>query len=190
MVHISVEIEGISPLILNAFTDAAAGKATQGGGSAIVTSENLSPREIAQQVLYVGADEKTLIFPGPNLFSGLVEAGKFHKVGRSKVTTARTSLIPAGIMVEEMELPLTPSKWEVDIRPVRIPVTGGRILRYRPRFDVWGFKFNLVVDKKMFTNKFVRELVDDLGSKLGVGDFRPGCKGPYGRFKVVTWRVH
>ena len=39
----------------------------------------------------------------------------------------------------------------------------------------------------MITLKMLRTIVDDAGSKIGLGDFRPDCKGPFGKFKVTTW---
>ena len=31
------------------------------------------------------------------------------------------------------------------------------------------------------------QLVDDAGQKIGLGDYRPARKGPFGRFSVVSW---
>jgi hypothetical protein len=39
----------------------------------------------------------------------------------------------------------------------------------------------------MFSEKIVRQLVDDAGQRIGLGDYRPARKGPFGRFKVVHW---
>lgn len=36
----------------------------------------------------------------------------------------------------------------------------------------------------------VRRVVDDTGSRVGVLDFRPQRRGPFGRFQVVSWKVH
>ncbi len=41
----------------------------------------------------------------------------------------------------------------------------------------------------MFDPKFIRQLVDDGGQRVGLGDFRPDRKGPFGKFKVVYWHV-
>jgi hypothetical protein len=82
-----------------------------------------------------------------------------------------------------------PAEWEVDSRPIVNPSTKGRRLTHRPRFDRWRVTFTLEVDAAMFDPKFVRQLVDDAGTRIGLGDFRPDRKGPFGKFKVVRWDV-
>jgi hypothetical protein len=42
----------------------------------------------------------------------------------------------------------------------------------------------------MLTVKLLREIVDAAGKRIGLGDFRPACKGPFGRFCVVNWKEH
>jgi hypothetical protein len=117
----------------------------------------------------------------------LVDAGKFHKIGRNKVTTQKTSLVPAGLSIEELVIPFDTKNWEVDSRSVVIPATGGRIMCYRPRLDKWTLSFTLDIDESMFDPKFVRLLVDDAGKKCGLGDYRPNRKGPFGKFVVTSW---
>jgi hypothetical protein len=34
----------------------------------------------------------------------------------------------------------------------------------------------------------MREIVDAAGKRVGLGDFRPACKGPFGKFVVVQWK--
>jgi hypothetical protein len=35
----------------------------------------------------------------------------------------------------------------------------------------------------------MRDIVDKWGNAVGVGDFRPDCKGPFGKFSVTNWKV-
>jgi hypothetical protein len=41
----------------------------------------------------------------------------------------------------------------------------------------------------MFSAGIARRLVDDAGRKVGLGDFRPWRRGPFGRFTVVRWEI-
>lgn len=184
---IEVRIEGISPLLCNRFTEEAEQKVSN-GTTGVLRGRQGTPREIAEPKLYTTQDGKPML-PGPNLFAALVEAGKFIKSGRSKLTTTRSSLVPAGLSILELELPITPAKWEVDSRPVVVPATGGRIMCHRPRFDKWSVRFTLDVDDSLFAPDLVRELVDIAGQRVGVGDFRPSRRGPFGRFKATNWKV-
>lgn len=182
---IEVEISGTTPLIMNKFTDAAAMSATSGSRSAL-TGDRGTPHDQAEKKLYVGNDGKIMI-PQPNLLRCIIDGGAFFKAGRSKVTTHKSSLIPACLAVHGIELPLRTSGWRVDERAVRIPSTGGRILAYRPIFDDWVVSFTIDLDTKEMNAKLVREIVDKAGKAIGLGDFRPACKGPYGRFVVTKW---
>ena len=187
---IKVTIDGESPLLMNRFTEKAQESAGK-GTSIVAVGDQGSPREQAEPKLYTNKQGQ-IVFPGPNFFSCLIEAGKFHKLGKSKITTARSSLIPAGLLVMEVDSLIKTKAdppWEVDSRPIVNPSTKGRRICHRPRMDSWGVTFTLDVDVSMFDPKFVRQLVDDAGVRVGLGDFRPDRKGPFGRFKVTKWEV-
>lgn len=190
--QIAITVEGTSPLLCNRFHEEAQQK-VEGGTALSVNGDRGTPREQAEPKLYTDSAGAPA-FPGPNVFSCVIEAGKYHKVGKKQVTTGRSSLVPAGISVVEIEIPLldadgAPATWEVDSRPIVNPATKGRRLAHRPRFDRWRLSFTLEVDASMFDPKFVRTLVDDAGTRIGLGDFRPDRKGPFGKFKVVRWDV-
>jgi hypothetical protein len=76
----------------------------------------------------------------------------------------------------------------VDTRAVRIPATGGRILAHRPMFDDWALEFIADVDTDLMNEKLFRAIVDNAGKRVGLGDFRPATKGPYGRYVVTSWK--
>lgn len=184
---IRVTIEGVSPLLMNRFTEANE-VAVSGGTAVSFRGDRGTPREQATPKRYADK-EGNLFIPGPNIYACLIAAGTFHKAGKSKVTTMKTSLIPAGILLEEMVCQLDTNEWEVDSRSVVIPSTGGRIMCHRPRVDRWCCSFTLDVDTTMFGPILVRSIVDDAGKKIGLGDFRPARKGPFGRFVVKEWVV-
>lgn len=183
---VKVQIAGITPLLMNRFNEESEIKVSS-GVSAVSISGRGTPREQATKKTY-SDDTGNLYIPGPNVFSCLIQAGTFHKVGKSKITTLKSSLIPAGISLPDVVCPLNTKEFEVDSRSVVIPSTGGRIMCHRPRVDEWKLSFRLEVDTEMFDLKTVRLLMDDAGKKVGLGDFRPARKGPFGRFSVVEWK--
>lgn len=190
---IEVTIQGTTPILLNRFTDEAGLKAGNPGTSII--GEQGTPREQCVPKLYTAKDG-SLILPGPNIFSCLIQAGTFHKIGKNKVTTQKSSLVPAGIGIREIATSLRnngeapdETQWEVDSRRIVNPSTGGARLCHRPRLDAWTTRFTLDVDTTMFDLRFVRRLVDDAGKRIGLGDFRPSRKGPFGKFVVTRWEV-
>ncbi len=183
---IEVTIEGTTPLLMNKFHDAAQHQATSGTRMSMVGDKG-TPLEQATLKMYAGLDGKAMI-PQPNLFRCLIDAGTFFKAGKSKVTTQKSSMIPACVDVEGVEIALAHKEpWTVDTRAVCIPSTGGRIVCHRPCFNDWALTFTIDLDTAMIAPKLMRELVDAAGKRIGLGDFRPARKGPFGKFVVTKW---
>lgn len=176
---IKVEISGITPLIINRFHEEAAEEATSNMRSA--RKERPSPEDDAKSRLYSNGSGTFL--PAENIRQSIIEAAKRFKIGRRAATTD----VAASIYLSPFELPLT-GDWHVDSRAVVIPATGGRILRHRPMFDEWAISFSLQIDTDTGVDeRMIKEIVASAGKLVGLGDFRPARKGPYGRFSVVSW---
>lgn len=186
---IRVKIQGVTPLLCNKFTDSAA-LAASGGTRAAQVGGQGTPKEQATSKLYISEATGKPIIPGPNLFRCIIDAGTFFKNGKSKVTTLKNSLIPACLSVEEIEMEIIhPDPWEVDTRAVRIPSTGGRILAHRPKFHNWELVFTLDLDEDIMAVTLLRDVIDAAGKRIGLGDFRPDRKGPFGKFVVTNWEA-
>lgn len=177
MKTVSVTIAGLTPLIVNRFHEEAAAEATSGIHS---RKEKLSPEDDAASRLYIKNDIP--FFPAENIRQSIIEAAKRHKIGRRAATTD----VAASIYVLPFELVLM-GDWHVDSRAVVIPATGGRILRHRPMFDEWSIDFSLQVDTDLIDIRLIQAIVTDAGKLVGLGDFRPARKGPYGRFQIENW---
>jgi hypothetical protein len=187
MINIKVTINGVSPLICNKFTDKAALAATT-GVSSNNRGELLTPQETAEEKLYM--HKKKACIPQPNLLASIIEGGRFHKIKNRSVTTMQKSMIPSCFDIKGTMLPIkTKDGWEVDERPVRIPATGGRILAYRPKFNDWQLQFDATLDTDIISVNLMREILDDAGKRIGLGDYRPDRKGPFGKYKVNQWQV-
>jgi len=188
-VEINIRISGVTPLICNKFGDEEALQASGGSRGSSATRDRGTPQEICEGKLYVGINGDLMI-PQPNLLRCLVEGGRFHKNGKVQVTTAKSSILYACVDIQGAEIELVHKQpWKVDTRAVRIPATGGRILRHRPMFDDWQLDFVADLDTTILGEQFFRKIVDDAGKRIGLGDFRPHCKGPYGKFRVDLWEV-
>lgn len=187
MKAINITIRGVTPLLMHAFTDEAQMSASSGSRTSSAASDRGTPREVAETHVYKAADGETVIIPQPNIAGCIISAGRFFKNGKSKITTQKTSLIPAAVFFDDTEFPLDHEGWSVDTRAVRIPSTGGRIQRHRPIFDPWGVTFSVTLDTVTISERLFREIVDAAGKMVGLGDFRPETKGPFGRFVVTSW---
>lgn len=186
-VKIAVAIEGSTYLLCNRFSDEAAEQASGTGVRLSSPRDKGTAREQAEHKLYVGHDGKPMV-PQPNVFRCVIDAGTYFKAGKSKVTTQKSSLIPACVEVQGVEIPIEHREpWTVDTRAVRIPSTGGRILCHRPCFHDWKLAFDVTLDTDLIGLRLFREIMDAAGKRIGLGDFRPACKGPFGKFTVVKW---
>lgn len=186
--EVLVTVTGTTPLICNKFTDAAADSSSKGSRSSSAGTDRGTPLEQAESKLYIGLNGKPMI-PQPNLLRCLVDGGQFHKIGKKQVTTQKSSLLYACLDIAGAEVEIEHEQpWKVDTRAVRIPSTGGRILAHRPMFDDWMLTFAIDLDTSILNVKLLREIVDDAGKRIGLGDFRPSTKGPFGRFVVAKWQ--
>jgi hypothetical protein len=187
MKNIAITIEPVSPLLMHRFNDNTE-IGVQNGHRPVASGDRGTPRQQAEGFAYKD-DNGNLFIPGPALFSAIVSAGKFHKHGKNKLTTFATSLVPAGLIVTDLAVPLGTKAFEVDSRRVVNRSTGGAHICHRPRIDKYKATFNVQWDDAYFPANLVRLLVDDAGSKIGIGAFRPEKKGPFGRFTVTKWVV-
>lgn len=76
----------------------------------------------------------------------------------------------------------------VDARPVVIPATKGRIMRYRPKYENWYLEFSLTILTDLIDVDTAYRLLCEAGLQIGLGDFRPQKRGPFGTFMVTEWK--
>lgn len=178
-------------MLMNRFTEAA--QLALNGAKSVLQGKKGTPREQAEPKAYRDA-KANFVIPGVNVFRSIIDAGAFIKSGKTKLTTQKSSLITSFLLMETLESIVcgdtgSPVKdFEVDSRSVVIPSTGGRIMAHRPRFDAWQLTFEVELDESECAPDMLRELVDQAGKKVGLGDFRPAKKGVFGRFKVIEWK--
>lgn len=185
MKTINVGIEGVSPYLMCRFSDAS----SQEKKTRKVEVNDADPRSKALEVAYVNPDDGTFYFSSASITGSMANAGKNHKVKGTRgslrfVVPGAVRPLEPGITILDLNgKPAT--TFEVDARPVTIPATKGRIMRYRPRFDKWAAKFDLVVNDDLISPSMVHQLMNEAGVSVGIGDFRPSKAGPFGTFRVI-----
>ena len=70
-----------------------------------------------------------------------------------------------------------------------VVVQRARVLRTRPKFDMWGVVFTVEVDDELIDKEQLRAWLDIGGRRIGLGDWRPEKSGHYGRFKTESIEV-
>lgn len=185
MKTIEVEIRGTSPLLIHRFSE----NSEQAKSTRRIKVSDKDPREEAQKVAYIAADG-TFFFSAFSIPGAMGNAGASHKMRGSRrslryVVPSAVRTTSEAITILKGEKPA--EDFEVDARPVTIPATKGRIMRYRPRFDSWGAKFTLLLDDNSLSIEDAHQLLTEAGQFIGIGDFRPEKRGPFGCFRVVRF---
>lgn len=72
--------------------------------------------------------------------------------------------------------------WEIDTR--RVVVQRNGILRSRPKISDWGCVLEFEYDEQIMEPNLILAILQNAGKYPGVGDYRVGKKGPFGRFTV------
>lgn len=181
-------IAGVTPFLMHRFSDSSTEDLK--AQTRRVNIKKVDPREEAEQCAYRN-EEGFLYFPGEMPARMLREAGASHKQRGSR--RSLKYIISAVVLITEMQIilrdangkPLT--KFEVDSRPVVIPSTKGRILRHRPRLDVWNAEFPIEIDDDEIDPSTIYDLLVEGGKKHGLGDYRPNSGGMFGKFQVHAW---
>ena len=169
-----IRVEGISALLMHRFPM----EQTPG-------ADKLPGNEQAEIAAYRTPDSGELFVPGVAVQRALVKAAAFSK-GKGRASLQKVAA--ACIFVAEEYCLLGTKEFSVDARPVVIQATRGRVIRYRPRLNKWGFSFTLDYDETLLRATEVRQIVDACGQRVGLLDFRPEKCGPFGRFAVTSWQ--
>jgi hypothetical protein len=172
---VEITIKGISPLLMHAYP-------------MVEINPPLEKQSIEKQAEYAAyrMPDKTLYFPNVNVARCLVAAATYSK-GKGRASLQKQAA--ACMLVTPEHLSFETKNYEIDSRPVVIPVTKGRVMRHRPKLSSWQLTFMLEYDPTLLKEKEAREIMDNAGSRVGIGDFRPEKKGPFGRFMVTKWEA-
>jgi hypothetical protein len=182
---IKVEIRGVTPLLIHRFAeDAEQAKATRR-----MEVKQRDPRQEATKNAYI-AQDGTFFFNAFAIPSSMGNAGSNHKARGSRKSLR--FVVPSAVRMMTDAITIMngsgPAKdFEVDARPVTIPATKGRVMRYRPRFDCWGAKFEMMVNDDLLSVEMAHQLLNEAGQSIGIGDFRPEKRGPFGTFRVTKF---
>ena len=175
-----VGIQGISPLLMNRPS------MLIGDISKDSKPRTNDPKEEAKKKLYLNPKGK-LYQPSTHLTGALIEAGKHKKVvGKGKATYSKI----AGYAVEisPYEIVHKNQEYEVFSTLAVNPNTKGRNPLHRPMLRNWEIEFEVTFDETEIAPSIMKELFDIAGRIVGIGDWRPAKKGPYGKFQVVNWK--
>lgn len=189
MKTVEVEIKGINPLLIQRFTEAS----QLPRSSRKTTPSEINSREVALNSANRKEDGSHYISSFA-IVNAMCSTGSNHKMVGSRKSVR--FLVPSAVKVVSSDctitilqngIPFTDQLIEVDSRPVTIPATKGRVMRHRPRYEDWSLSFVLEIQDDLLSVDLCHQLLTEAGLQIGIGDFRPEKRGPFGSFRVVKW---
>lgn len=187
---VSVRLEGTSPYLMHRFPGEEGDEEVSIAKSKRRKVKNPPRREEAEKAanrdeegrLYINSSS----FPCSMSFAGVNHIFSGRKTYKTIVANAvRTTSDKIFLLDPVTNTPYM--DFEIDSRAVTIPSTRGRIIRHRPRFDRWACEFDLAINEDLIAVEMVHELLNEAGTIIGVGDYRPQKSGPFGCFRVVRF---
>ena len=183
--RIHVKIRGLTPLLMNRLDPSELkDRALKGPGKIY------DPEKVARRKAYITVvdGKEQLYIPNRWIYSMMVKAaGQYRLPGKR---TSLSSILAGTIRIEPEKILLGHCNYEIDERPVVIQKN--RVLAWRPKIKEWEVEFDIIYNKMFFppeSLQYLRQVLEDGGIRLGIGDFRPQHKGWFGTFEVVEFEV-
>ena len=145
-----------------------------------------TPEDEARDSCYWNEDHTEIGFPSWNIHQALVRAASGLKLPSNKKISLG-AIIAGDLSIDPVLIGLGTAEYKIDRRRVVIQRQG--IIRSRAWLPTWKMKFTVAWENSTLENDFDQVLLPELlticGERIGIGDFRPICKGPFGKFKIV-----
>ena len=176
MKTIKVEIEGLTPILMNSpksMLDEAEGLTTK------TTKRNI--KEECEKLAY-RTKSKELYVPAEAIKGCIINASAYKKFGKY---SARP-IIAGGVNIVPDQIGLGTKTYEIDLRTVVIQ--RARIVKARPKIMKWKLKFTLNYDETLIqSGELIKPILEEAGKRIGILDFRPAKNGSFGTFQVTKW---
>jgi len=157
---------------------------------------------------YVYTDDSHVVMPCDNLMVSLRQAGAQFKIKGNKTYKSVTQ---TGMMIDQLGMPVLVNGKPItkaDVQAIdgafsehvemaqslgfslfvkRAKVGQSKHIRVRPRFDQWSVEGDLTVLVEELQGTILRQIFENAGFYVGLGDWRPSSPkspGPFGKFSV------
>jgi len=178
MKTIKVEIQGITPLLMHRFPNAGADEPSKRRTGV------LDWKQEAETGIYK-TPEGTIYHPAEHLEKAIQNAARSFKIPGKRGATY-SKLVGATLEVWPDAIPHKIQDYKIDSRPV--VVQKARIMRHRPRFDKWELEFSIRLLDDQLPVSVIKEILDQAGLYVGIGDYRPQRGGKFGKFMVTKFK--
>lgn len=180
MKSIHVQITGETPLLMNNPAQMMQNIST----SIRKKTKERNPLQEATSSAYLLKDG-TLFLPSNAVFAMIIEASKAFRIKNQSLS----KMLGGSIRIEPEQISLGTKKFEVDSK--RVVIMGSGVIRHRARLFPWMADFVILYDDVWLPGgpDILKEVLVSAGKRVGILDYRPSKKGPYGTFSVSKWEV-
>lgn len=177
------KIQGLAPILFNAFTDKTLDDLNTGATGGRFTADQRMAEAMLK--LHRGQDGD-IILPAWNFKVCMIDGSK--KAGLKEGRASMAPFIAATVFVQgELKFGKTDPDFIHEAPGRRPPKTGGACLVKRPAFrEGWEIPFTLNVVDDRRAPDHLRKALEEAGLLVGLGSWRP----EYGRFILTAWEVH
>jgi hypothetical protein len=192
---VKLEITGVGSLLMHnpASMRGASSSELQRGGKKIP-----EPYDEAKAGLYVLPDHQLYLKSDMFREAALIAAADVKDPSR-KGRATMTRRFAASVFLCSEHCPLfrpndgelvtdKDDDWEIDTRRVVVQKNG--ILRSRPKITGWRCPLEFEYDEEMIDPSIILQIMQASGKTPGVGDYRIGKKGPFGRYTAALANGH
>lgn len=182
MREIKVTIEGLQPGLL--MHNIAGMKQTTGGTKkSIPTAE----AEAAAGLYWVDAKKTSLAIPARCMHACFLRAAPKYKIGKNSLT----GFVNSSMHIGPEQIPLNKKEYSINVQSV--VVQKARVFRARGLVFPWSATFTLYFDEEWVGLDVMQQTFPDViktaGKLVGVLDYRPDKKGPYGQFRLDRYEL-
>jgi len=181
MKKIKITIEGTSPLLMNRYNVERELQRMKGIRNLNKTYD--SDVEAESSAYWTTSGKKELCIPANCLYTSLLGASSFHKIGKRSAK----GILAGSIRILPDEIKLGTAKYEIDTRPVVI--ARSRVLKSRAKLTEWKATFEIAYNDKLITSaNVIKDILEEAGERVGLLDFRPQKGGWFGTFKINEFK--
>jgi hypothetical protein len=178
IVRVHLEVEGLSPLICNRWSDKAKKAMLDKQQKKAGTGKEAKDPEADYQASLYHTDDGTYGFPAVGFKASFVRGGSY--LGH-KMTFLRGAFHVVGELV--------PLKGDPTMREDMVRISQTADIRYRGQFWPWSAVVPVDLNTSALSLEQLTGLARMAGFSTGVGEWRPERDGQYGRFTVVGIEV-
>jgi hypothetical protein len=199
MDRFQVTLKSLSGLLQNRMSDDALLDLRDKTKKKSKTAAKPTLEQEAESKIHFNADGHACI-PREMLMACLINTGVFIRLdAKRQLTNAKSSVLPGLLVLEAESFPLLMpgsgeeaswgyAPWRYEIRKGKNPNGGEAVCIVRPLFEIWAITFTVLIDTDELPEDTYLRLFNLAGKRIGLGDYRPQCKGTCGQFVVTRWK--